>query len=223
MDSKLFFQALFKFTAGFLIIVTLLFLPAGTLCYPNGWLLCGLLFFPMLLLGCILLIKSPDLLRRRLDTKEQAAAQKSVVGFSALIFLAGFILAGLDFRFGWSAVPEWAVFAASVLFLASYALYAEVMRENAYLSRTVTVQEGQQVIDTGLYGIVRHPMYAATLFLFLSIPVILGSWYALLAFLFYPALLVIRIIHEEKVLESGLSGYTEYKKRVKYRLIPFVW
>ena len=223
MDTKLFFRALGKFAAGVLLTALLLFLPAGTLQYPNGWLFCALLFFPMLILGVFLLRKSPNLLAKRLDAKETAASQKGVVGISALLFVAGFILAGLDFRFGWSAVPSYVVFSASVLFLAAYGLYAEVMRENAYLSRTVTVQEGQKVIDFGLYGIVRHPMYAATILLFLMIPLILGSWYAFFVFLLYPAVIILRIRHEEAILESGLAGYAEYKSRVKYRLLPFVW
>lgn len=223
MNSGLFFSAALKFTAGVLLTALLLFLPAGTLQYPNGWLLCALLFFPMLILGIVLFIKSPNLLKKRLDTKEQAKTQKGVVTASALIFLAGFILAGLDFRFGWSHVPEILLVFASVLFLFSYALYAEVMRENAYLSRTVSVQENQQVIDTGLYGIVRHPMYAASVLLFLTMPLVLGSWYAFAVFLLYPVVISIRIRHEERVLTEGLAGYAEYKKRVKYRLIPGIW
>lgn len=223
MNSKLFFSAVLKFLAGILLTALLLFLPAGTLQYPNGWLLCALLFFPMLILGIVLFIKAPELLKKRLDTKEQAGTQKRVVAASALIFLAGFLLAGLDFRFGWSAVPFWVTGTAAVLFLFSYALYAEVMRENAYLSRTVSVQENQQVVDTGLYGIVRHPMYAASVLLFLTIPLILGSWYAFAVFLLYPAVIIIRIIHEERVLEAGLAGYAAYKKRVRYRLIPGIW
>ena len=223
MNSKLFFSAACKFAAGLLLTALLVFLPAGTLYFPNGWLFCALLFIPMFVLGVVLLIKSPDLLQKRLDAKENAAVQKGVVGISAVVFAAGFILAGLDFRFGWSAVPIWVVVLASVLFLFAYGLYAEVMRENAYLSRNITVQENQRVIDTGLYGIVRHPMYAATILLFLMIPLILGSWYAFLVFLVYPILISIRIRDEETLLEAELSGYAEYKKRVKYRLLPFIW
>ena len=223
MNSKLFFSAACKFAAGLLLTALLVFLPAGTLYFPNGWLFCALLFIPMFVLGVVLLIKSPDLLQKRLDAKEGAAVQKGVVGISAVVFAAGFILAGLDFRFGWSAVPIWVVVLASVLFLFAYGLYAEVMRENAYLSRNITVQENQRVIDTGLYGIVRHPMYAATILLFLMIPLILGSWYAFLVFLVYPILISIRIRDEETLLEAELSGYAEYKKRVKYRLLPFIW
>ena len=201
----------------------LLFLPAGTVHYPNGWLFAGLLFIPMLILGTVLLIKAPDLLKKRLDTKEKETAQKGVLALSALLFLGGFIVAGLDFRFGWSRVPTWLVIAASVVLLIAYALYAEVMRENAYLSRTVKVQENQKVVDTGLYGIVRHPMYAVTVWLFLAIPLVLGSWWSFLCFLHYPIIIVIRILNEEKVLTEGLAGYGEYKKKVKYRLIPFIW
>ena len=171
----------------------------------------------------VLLIKAPDLLEKRLNAKEEEAAQKAVVALSALLFVGGFVVAGLDFRFDWSHVPLWAVILASVILLASYALYGEVMRENAYLSRTVEVQENQKVVDTGLYGVVRHPMYAVTLWLFLAIPVVLGSWWSLLCFLPYVAVLVVRIRNEERVLEEGLEGYAEYKKRVKYRLLPFVW
>ena len=223
MNSKLFFSAACKFAAGLLLTALLVFLPAGTLYFPNGWLFCALLFIPMFVLGVVLLIKSPDLLQKRLDAKENAAVQKGVVGISAVVFAAGFILAGLDFRFGWSAVPLWIVALASVLFLFAYGLYAEVMRENAHLSRNITVQENQRVIDTGLYGIVRHPMYAATILLFLMIPLILGSWYAFLVFLLYPILISIRIRDEETLLEAELSGYREYKKQVKYRLLPFIW
>lgn len=220
---KLFWSALAKFLMGLLLVGILLFLPAGSFRYLNGWLFIGLLFLPMLLLGTVLLIKAPDLLEKRLNAKEEEAAQKAVVALSALLFVGGFVVAGLDFRFGWSHVPLWAVILASVILLASYALYGEVMRENAYLSRTVEVQENQKVVDTGLYGVVRHPMYAVTLWLFLAIPVVLGSWWSLLCFLPYVAVLVVRIRNEERVLEEGLEGYAEYKKRVKYRLLPFVW
>ena len=223
MDTGLLRNAAGKFAAGFLILAFLLFLPAGTVAYPNGWLFCALLFIPMLILGIVLLKKAPGLLEKRLDTKERETTQKLVTGLCALVFFAGFITAGLDFRFGWSSVPARVVLAASVLFLIAYALYAEVMRENAYLSRTVTVQENQKVIDTGLYGIVRHPMYAATVLLFLMIPLVLGSWTAFAVFLLYVPLIMIRIRNEEAVLEAGLAGYTEYKKRVRYRLIPYIW
>lgn len=220
---KLLFRAIAKFAAGLLLVAALLFLPAGTLAYPGGWRFIGLLFVPMLILGAVLFVKSPALLEKRLNAKEKEGAQKGVLALSALLFIAGFVVAGLDHRFGWSSVPPWAIILASAVLLISYALYAEVMRENAYLSRTVEVQEGQQVVDTGLYGIVRHPMYAVTLWLFLSIPVVLGSWWSLLCFAPYIAVIILRIHNEEKVLTRSLPGYAEYKTRVKYRLIPFVW
>lgn len=220
---KLLCNALIKLLCGLLLISLLIFLPAGTLRYFNGWLLLGVLFVPMLILGVVLLIKSPDLLAKRLDVREKQSAQKRVVSLSALLFLLGFIAAGLDFRFGWTHVPFPVVLIASVVFLCSYGLYAEVMRENAYLSRTVKVEEGQRVIDTGLYGVVRHPMYFATVLLFLAMPLILGSWISFLIFLIYPVLIALRIRDEELLLERELAGYSEYKTRVKYRLIPFVW
>ena len=220
---KLLLQALIKFIAGLILVGILLFLPAGTLRYANGWLFMGLLFVPMLILGMILYLKAPALLARRLSHKETQKAQKWVIGLSGIVFTTGFVVAGLDFRFGWSSVPTWVVVLAAIILLVSYALYGEVMRENAYLSRTIEVAQGQQVVNTGLYGIVRHPMYAVTLWLFLAIPVVLGSWWALLCFAPYVAILVVRIHNEEKVLEAGLAGYREYKQRVKYRLIPFVW
>ena len=220
---KLLLNALTKYIMGLLLVGALLFLPAGTLGYTNGWLFIGLLFAPMLFLGIVLLVKSPELLRKRLDAREKENTQKGVVALSALLFMAGFVVAGLDFRFGWTDVPLWCVFTASAVLLLSYGLYAEVMRENAYLSRTIEVQNGQKVVDTGLYSIVRHPMYAVTVWLFLSIPVVLGSWWALACFLPYVAVIAVRIVNEEKVLEAGLQGYSEYKKRVKYRIIPFVW
>ena len=216
-------SALLKFTVGLLFVFALLFLPAGSFSYMNAWLFIGLLFGPMLILGVVLLIKSPKLLAKRLETKEKENIQRGVVAVSGILFIAGFIVAGLDFRFGWSRMPLWVVIASSVVLLISYALYAEVMRENAYLSRTVEVQENQRVIDTGLYGLVRHPMYAVTVWLFLAIPLVLGSWWAFLCFVPYIAVIVIRIRHEEKVLEVGLSGYADYKKRVKYRLLPLIW
>ena len=223
MKIPLFLSALTKFLAGLLLTGLLLFLPAGTLRFPNGWLFAGLLFIPMLILGGVLLIKAPDLLKKRLQSKEKENTQKGVVALSGLLFFAGFIVAGLDFRFGWSHVPTWLVIAASVILLISYALYAEVMRENAYLSRTVEVQEGQTVVDTGLYGIVRHPMYAVTIWLFLSIPLVLGSWLALLCFVHYPILIIVRIRNEEALLTRELVGYDAYKRKVKYRLLPFIW
>ena len=220
---KLALSALIKFTFGLALVGALLFLPAGSLAFFNAWLFIGLLFVPMLILGIVLLVKSPDLLKKRLNAKEKQNAQKGVVAISALLFLAGFIVAGLDFRFGWSHMPAWAVAVASAILLISYALYCEVMRENAYLSRTIEGQNGQKVVDTGLYGIVRHPMYAVTIWLFLAIPVLLGSLYALLCFLPYIPVIVVRILNEEKLLSAELDGYEEYKKRVKYRLLPLIW
>ena len=220
---KLFLNALTKFIAGLLLVALLLFLPAGTLAYPGGLLFLCLLFVPMLLLGILMLARARDLLRKRLDVKEKQGTQKGVVAVMGLIFLSGFILAGLDFRFGWSKVPLPVVIVASVLFLVGYALYAEVMRENAYLSRTVKVEEGQTVISTGLYAVVRHPMYTASTVMFLALPLILGSWYALIPFALYPVIMVVRICGEEKLLTAELSGYEEYTRKVRYRLIPFIW
>lgn len=216
-------RALTKYIAGLLLIMAMLFLPAGTLYYPGGWLFIGLLFIPMFFLGLVLLIKKPELLEKRLKSKETESDQKQVIGVSALMFLGGFILSALDFRFGWTHVPIAVVALASVILLVAYALYAEVMRENAYLSRTVEVQESQTVIDTGLYGIVRHPMYFSTVLLFCAIPLVLGSWIGFVIFLVYPVLLVKRIKNEEEVLEAGLAGYKEYKEKVKYRMFPFIW
>jgi protein-S-isoprenylcysteine O-methyltransferase Ste14 len=220
---KLLISALTKYLAGILLMGLLLFLPAGTLNYPGGWLFCGLLFVPMFLLGIVLFIKAPDLLAKRLRSKENRTEQKQVVGLSALMFVGGFVLAGLDFRFRWTSVPTWIVIIASILLLGSYGLYAEVMRENAWLSRTIEVQEGQTVVDTGLYGIVRHPMYAVTTLLFLFMPLVLGSWIAFAVFLIYPALMVKRIKNEEALLEAELPGYRDYQRKVRYRMIPFLW
>ncbi len=220
---KLFFDALTKFTLGLVISVILVFLPAGTLVYTRGWLFIGLLFIPVFIMGIVLFTKAPNLLEKRLDAKEKEGAQKGVVAFSALAFLIGFIVAGLDFRFGWSCVSISVTIVASLIFLLSYALYTEVMRENAYLSRTVKVEENQRVVDTGLYKVVRHPMYTATIFLFLSIPLILGSWYSFIIFLPFPFILARRIKNEEALLTRELQGYKEYKEKVKYRLIPFIW
>ena len=220
---KLLFEALAKFACGLLMVGLLIFLPAGTLCYSYGWLLIGLLFGPMLIAGFVMLLKTPDFLAKRLDVKEKQSAQKGVVAASGLMFIVGFVVAGLDYRFGWSQMPMPVTIAASVLFLMAYALYAEVMRENAYLSRTIKVEEGQKVVDTGLYSIVRHPMYMATILLFLMVPVVLGSWYALIVFGFYPAIIIVRLQNEEDLLTRELPGYEAYKKKVKYRIIPFVW
>ena len=223
MKIKLLFNALIKFLCGLFLVGLLIFLPAGTLHYANGWLFIGILFIPMLILGIVLLIKAPALLEKRLNARERESTQRGIIALSGLLFPAGFVVAGLDYRFGWSHIPLPVVIAASVILLAAYVLYAEVMRENAYLSRTIEIQEGQRVVDTGLYGIVRHPMYAVTIWLFLAIPLVLGSWFSLLCFLHYPILMIIRIRNEEKVLSEGLDGYETYKKKVKYRLIPFVW
>ena len=221
--SKLLAQGLLKMLSGMLIVGLVLFLPAGSWNYFNGWLFCGLLFLPMLVLGALLLWKAPALLEKRLNTKEQEKIQMAVVAVSSLLFLAAFVAAGLDFRFGWTHVPIWLVCLAAVLQLAAYGLYAEVMRENAWLSRTVEVQENQKVIDTGLYGIVRHPMYTATILLFLAMPLVLGSWVSFAIMLLYPVVIVFRIRNEEQVLETGLAGYREYKQRVRCRLLPFIW
>ena len=220
---KLFINALTKFTFGFLIVATLIFLPAGTLHFLDGWVFLGLLFVPIFILGAVLLIKAPKLLNKRLENKEKETVQKGVVALSAIIFLLGFVAAGLDFRFALSTVPHVLKIIAAVIFLLSYVLYAEVMRENAYLSRTVKVEENQTLVSTGLYSFIRHPMYAATVFMFLSIPLILGSFVSFFIFIFYPAIIIVRIKNEEKVLSEQLIGYEEYKKKVKYRLIPFVW
>lgn len=220
---KLLIEALVKFACGLVLVGALIFLPAGTLAYSYGWLLMGLLFAPMLAAGFVMLFKSPEFLKKRLDAKEKQAKQKGVVAAAGVMFIVGFVVAGLDFRYGWSNMPTWVVIVASVLFLIAYALYAEVMRENAYLSRTIQVQQGQMVVDTGLYGIVRHPMYAVTVLLFLMIPLILGSWYALIAFAVYPAVIVVRIKDEEALLTKELPGYAEYKQKVKYRILPFIW
>ncbi len=223
MRIRLAISAFTKFLIGLLFVGLLLFLPAGSFRFYNAWLLIALLFIPMLILGIFLLWKLPELLQRRLESKEKENTQKGVVGCSGLLFIVGFVIAGLDFRFEWSRIPGPLVIAASVLLLISYALYAEVMRENVYLSRTVKVEEGQAVVDTGLYGFVRHPMYAVTLVLFLSFSLVLGSLWSFLCFLGFVPLFIVRILNEEKVLGKELNGYREYCKKVKYRLIPFVW
>lgn len=223
MTKKLFFQAIFKFLAGVALLFLLIFLPAGTLDYWNAWLLMGILFIPMFLAGIVMMCKNPELLRKRLNAKEKEDEQSLVIKLSALMFLLGFVAAGLNFRFQWLILPAWVSWAAAVVFLLSYLLYAEVLRENTYLSRTVEVQENQTVVDTGLYGIVRHPMYGATVILFLSMPLVLGSLISFVIFLMYPAIIAKRIRNEEKVLEDGLAGYAEYKKKVKYKVIPFLW
>ena len=223
MDRKLFAQAMGKFFAGVVLMALLLFVPAGTIRWQNGWLLMGLLFVPMFLAGLVMMAKNPELLRKRLSAKEEESEQRAVVALSGVMFLIGFVLAGLNHRFGWAVLPQGAVIAASVVFLLSYLLYAEVLRENAYLSRTIEVQQGQKVIDTGLYGIVRHPMYAVTLFLFLSMPLVLSSPISFAVMLVYIPIIVKRIRNEEAVLEAGLDGYAEYKRRVRYLLVPGLW
>ena len=223
MTRTLFFSAILKFTAGVVLLAALLFLPAGTIHWLGGWLLMGILFVPMFLAGLVMMAKNPNLLRSRLNAKEKEAEQDLVIKLSGLMFLVGFILAGLDFRFGWSRLPGWVNILGAVLFLTAYALYAEVLRENTWLSRTIGVQEGQTVVSTGLYGIVRHPMYAVTLLLFLSMPLVLGSVPAFLVFLAYPAIIARRIRNEEEVLKRDLPGYGEYLQKVRWRLIPYIW
>lgn len=223
MSVKLFFDALIKISLGILIIFLLVFLPAGTIKFWNGWLFIALLFIPMFIAGVVMMIKSPDLLRRRLNIKEKQSEQKEVIVISGLMFLVGFIVAGLNFRFNWLQLPNYLVILGSVVFIISYIIYAEVLRENAFLLRTIEVEKGQKLVDTGLYGVVRHPMYAATIFLFLSMPLILGSLYSFVIFLIYPFIISKRIKNEEKVLEENLKGYKEYKEKVKYKMFPFIW
>ena len=220
---RLLLNALLKVSLGALLLGALLFLPAWTLAYPGAWLFLGLLFIPMLLMGTVLYVKAPALLEKRLDPREKEGAQKGVIALSGLMFPAVFVLSALDFRFGWSSVPLWLAATAAALFLLGYGMYAEVLRENAYLSRTVEVQKGQTVISTGLYGVVRHPMYLATLLMFLPMPLILGSFYGLIPLALYPILIVFRILNEERVLTEGLPGYADYTERVKHRLIPFIF
>ena len=223
MDKKLFIQAITKFTFGFIIIALLLFIPAGTLNYLNAWLFIGILFVPMFIVGIILMIKNPDLLRKRLNSKEKEAEQGILLLLGGVMFICGFVVAGLNYRFEWIILPKYIVFIAAIIFLLAYVSYAEVLRENMYLSRIIEVQENQKVIDTGLYGIVRHPMYLSTILLFLSIPLVLGSLFSFLIFMIYPFIIAKRIKNEEKVLEQGLKGYLEYKEKVRYIVIPFIW
>ena len=223
MDIKLFGQAIGKFIMGLVLVGVLIFLPAGSFAYREGWLLMGILFIPMFLAGLIMMKKSPELLKKRLNVKEKEKEQKTVILLSGIMFLAAFVVAGLNFRFGWIELPSWVSYAAAIAFLAAYALYAEVLRENAYLSRTIEVVQDQKVIDTGLYGIVRHPMYMSTLLLFLAMPLVLGSILSFVITLAYFPIIAKRIRNEEKVLEEGLSGYAEYKKKVKRKVIPFLW
>ena len=223
MSARLFFQALGKFFLGLVVVGVLLFVPAGTLNYWQGWLFVGVLFVPMFVAGIVLMFRQPELLRKRLEAKEEEKEQKWVVALSGMLFIAMFVVAGLNRRYMWWMLPNWAVFVAAGLFLVGYLLYAEVLRENVWLSRTIEVQEHQKVVDTGLYGIVRHPMYAATLLLFLSMPLVLGSLWSFAIMLFYIPVISKRIRNEEKVLEEGLEGYREYKQRVRYKVIPYVW
>lgn len=223
MSAKLFFSAIIKFLLGIVLVGALVFLPAGTLEYFNGWLFMSILFIPMFIAGIVMMIFNPRLLKSRLDAKEKQSEQSLVIKLSGLMFLAGFIIAGLDFRFRWFVLPREVVIIAAVVFLVAYALYAEVLRENTYLSRTIEVQEDQKVIDTGLYGIVRHPMYSVTVLLFLSMPIVLGSMFSFIVFLAYPFIIAFRIKNEEEFLEKELKGYSEYKKKIKYRMIPFIW
>lgn len=223
MTKELFYQAILKFVFGAVVIGILIFLPAGTFDYWNAWLFMGILFIPMFFVGIVLMIKNPKLLEKRLRAKEQQPEQRLVIKLGGLMFVMGFVIAGLNFRFQWIVLPDWALWVSAIIFLLSYLLYAEVLRENAYLSRTVEVQDGQKVIDTGLYRIVRHPMYSVTIILFLSMPLVLGSVISFAIFLTYPIIIAKRIGNEEVVLEKGLEGYAEYKKKVKYKVIPFVW
>ena len=223
MDKKLFWQAILKFLLGVVLVGVLVFLPAGTLSYANGWILMGILFLPMFAAGLVMMRKNPELLKKRLNAKEKMREQGLIIKLSGLMFIVGFVVSGLDYRFGWTKLPLGFSIGAAVVFLFAYLLYADVLKENAYLSRTIEVQENQKVVDTGLYGVVRHPMYSVTLMLFLSMPIILGSLFALIVFLAYPFLIMQRLKYEEKFLEEELAGYREYKQKVKYRLIPFIW
>ena len=223
MTKKLFVQAISKFVTGLVLIALLLFLPAGTICYWNGWLLIGILFIPMLVAGIVMMLRSPELLEKRLKAKESEGEQKTVIVLSGVMFFAAFVVAGLNYRFGWIVMPRWTVIAAAIVFLAAYLMYAEVLRENTYLSRTVEIQKHQKVIDTGFYGIVRHPMYSATVFLFLSMGLVLGSPISFAILICYLPIIAKRIRNEEEVLAQGLEGYAEYRDKVKYKVIPLIW
>lgn len=220
---KLLVNALVKFVLGIVLVMLLVFIPAGTLSYFNGWLFIGLLFIPMFIFGIYLFFKKPELLRRRLNNKEKEGTQKFVVLISALLFIGGFIVCGLDYRYGFSKLPDYIVIIGSVMLLIGYSLYIEVMRENEYLLRTIEIEKEQKVVDTGLYGLVRHPMYLSVILLFLSFPLVLGSLYGFYIFLIFPLVLIIRIRNEEKILVKELKGYSKYKLKVKYKLIPFIW
>ena len=223
MNKYLLIQALVKILAGIALVGSMVFLPAGSFAYWQGWLLMSVLFVPMFIAGIFMLVKNPELLRKRLNAKEKESQQKTVVALSGLLFIISFVTAGLNWRFDWCLLPDWAVWTAASLFILSYILYAEVLRENVYLSRTIEIQDGQKVIDTGLYGIVRHPMYMATVIMFLSMPLVMGSPISFIIMLGYLPVIAMRIRNEEKVLEAGLDGYKEYKTRVKYKVIPFIW
>ena len=223
MSKKLFFEAIIKYLLGVVLVGLLIFLPAGTMSYLNGWIFMVILFIPMFIVGIILMIKNPKLLKERLDSKEKQKEQSLIIKLSGLMFIIGFALAGLDYRFGWIELPNFVSYVAAVIFVLSYIMYGEVLRENATLSRTIKVEENQNVVDTGLYGLIRHPQYSASIVLFLAMPLVLCSLVSFFVFLFYPVLIVSRIINEEKVLEKELKGYKEYKNKVKYRLIPFIW
>lgn len=223
MNLKLFLEAIIKYLFGVIIVGALIFIPAGTINYINGWIFMGILFIPMFIVGIVMMLKSPDLLKRRLNAKEKQKEQKEVVRFSGLMFIAGFIVAGLNYRYNWIVLPQYITIISSVIFLLSYIMYIEVLRENQTLLRTIEVEENQKIVDTGVYSIVRHPMYAATVLLFLSMPLILGSIISFGIFLIYPFIIAKRINNEEAVLEKDLAGYIEYKKKVKYKMIPFVW
>lgn len=223
MSGKLFFQAIAKLIMGIILVGILIFLPAGTFVYSNGWLFLIILFVPMFVAGCIMMIKNPELLKKRLNAKEKQKQQSKVIAYSGLMFVAGFVIAGLDHRFGWSRVTDVVVMISAFIFLGAYLLYGEVIRENEYLSRIIRVQKDQKVIDKGLYAVVRHPMYTSTLFLFLSIPLILGSWWSFFVFLSYPFIISERIRYEEEFLKKELDGYIEYTKKVKYKMIPYIW
>lgn len=223
MNKKLFFEAVCKFMLGIILVGLLIFLPAGTFKYINGWIFMGVLFIPMLMAGIVMMIKNPKLLANRLDVKEKQKEQGMLIKLSGLMFVGGFILAGLDFRYQWLVISPAISYISIIVFLLAYLMWGEVLRENMYLSRTIKVEDNQRVIDSGLYGIVRHPMYTASIFLFLAMPLILGSLISFFVFLLYPVLIIFRIIYEEKLLEKELNGYVEYKKKVKYRILPFIW
>ena len=223
MSKKLFFEAIVKYLIGMILVGLLIFLPAGTIGYLNGWIFMGILFVPMFIVGVVLMIKNPKLLKERLDSKEKQKEQSLIIKLSGLMFLVGFIIAGLDYKFDWISLPNWISYVAAIVFVLSYIMYAEVLRENSTLSRTIKVENNQKVVDTGLYGIIRHPQYSASIVMFLAMPLVLGSIISFFVFLLYPLLIILRIKNEEKVLMNELDGYKEYKNKVKYRLIPFVW